>query len=36
VLLFDQAMLLEEGQLPQAADFSRRLNRLLGQLAGVQ
>jgi len=32
LLLFDQAVLLEEGQLPQAADFSRRLNRLLERL----
>jgi molecular chaperone HtpG len=36
LLLFDQAMLLEEGQLPQAADFSRRLNHLLVRLAGVR
>ena len=34
-LLFDEALLLEEGQLPEAADFSRRLNRLLARLAGV-
>jgi molecular chaperone HtpG len=34
-LLFDEAMLLEEGVLPQAADFSRRLNRLLVRLAAV-
>jgi molecular chaperone HtpG len=34
-LLFDEALLLEEGQLPDAADFSRRLNRLLAQLVGV-
>jgi molecular chaperone HtpG len=35
LLLFDEAMLLEEGALPQAADFSRRLNRLLVRLAVV-
>jgi molecular chaperone HtpG len=35
LLLFDEAMLLEEGVLPQAADFSRRLNRLLVRLAVV-
>ncbi len=34
-LLFDEAQLLEEGQLADAADFSRRLNRLLARLAGV-
>jgi molecular chaperone HtpG len=36
LLLFDQAMLLEEGVLPQAADYSRRLNRLLVRLSGAQ
>jgi molecular chaperone HtpG len=35
LLLFDQAMLLEEGVLPQAADYSRRLNRLLIRLSGA-
>jgi molecular chaperone HtpG len=35
LVLFDEAMLLEEGVLPQAADFSRRLNRLLARLAAV-
>ena len=34
-LLFDQALLLEDGELPEAADFSRRLNRLLVRLAGA-
>jgi molecular chaperone HtpG len=32
LLLFDQATLLEEGQLPQPAEFNRRLNRLLERL----
>jgi molecular chaperone HtpG len=35
LLLFDQATLLEEGLLPQAADYSRRLNRLLLRLTGA-
>jgi len=35
LVLFDEAMLLEEGVLPQAAEFSRRLNRLLARLAAV-
>jgi molecular chaperone HtpG len=33
-LLCDQAELLENGELAQAADFSQRLNRLLLRLAG--
>jgi len=36
LLLFDQATLLEEGVLPQAADYSRRLNRLLVRLSGAK
>ena len=34
-LLCDQAVLLEDGELAQAADFSQRLNRLLLRLAGA-
>ena len=34
-LLCDEAMLLEEGELPHAAEFSQRLNRLLLRLAGA-
>lgn len=36
VLLFDQACLLDEGQVAQPAEFARRLNGLLVRLAGVQ
>jgi len=32
-LLCDEAVLLDEGELPQAADFSQRLNRLLLRMA---
>jgi molecular chaperone HtpG len=36
LLLFEQSVLLEEGGLPQAAEFNQRLNRLLTNLAGVK
>jgi molecular chaperone HtpG len=35
LLLFDQALLLDDGELPQPADFSRRMNSMLVRLAGV-
>ena len=34
-LLCDEAVLLDEGELPKAADFSQRLNRLLLRMAGT-